>query len=216
MTKVILLALLLAISASAALAEPVPIEPTDKPVIKQLDGDPLLWEVPSTEKKPKEVSPEEQRKINQALYNQGAYMQQAAQQNILPPPSDGTAPGAITPPFLPYSTVPGGPYNVSGTEITPFNNRSYSYGGTSQSFGAPMFYGNEIPNPALAYPINGFPQGTMPLINGGPIRFGGTPNMPATTGGAAAPSPTPTTPAPTSGQPLAVPRTNTLLPPDSD
>jgi hypothetical protein len=208
MPKILFALCALAIAAPAALADPVPVEPTDKPVIKQESGDTLMWEVPEKNTKPKAVSPEEQQKIDQAVYNQASYMQQAAQQNILPPPSDGTAPGAITPPFLPYSTVPGGPYNVSGSVMTPFNNRNYSYGGTSQSFGAPMFYGNEIPNPALAYPA-GYPLGGAPVL----------PLMPQQRPAAGIPgtSATPVVPLPAQPSPqgLAVPRSNVMFP-DND
>lgn len=204
-----LLALSVATTAGvAAFADPAPTSstaPADTAVIKQPNGEALMWEVPAKQpSKPKPVSQEEQRKIDQAVYNEASYMQQAAQQNILPPPGDGTAPGAITPPYLPYSTVPGGPYNFSGNSWTPFNNRSYSYGGNSQSFGAPMFYGNEIPNPALAYPA-GYPLGGAPIL---PLA------RPANPGAAQTSTPPPAIPS-TQPQGLAVPR-KTILLPDND
>lgn len=189
-----------------ALADPIPASPSDKPVIKQPDGNVLMWEVPATPAKPKAPSPEEQEKIDQAVYNEASYMQQAAQQNALPPLNDATTLGAVTPPFLPYSTVPGGSYDVSGSVTTPFVNRQYSYGGTSQSFGAPMFYGNEIPNPALAFPT-GYPVGGAPLLPLIPQR----PAPPDFPGGGSGTVVSPNGTTPSAGG-LAVPRPNVLVP----
>lgn len=123
----------------------------EQTVIKGTNGEPMMWEVELA--KPKETKEQKldlQNKIEQAKQNEAEYLQQQKMQNVLPAQVG-------TPGFIPYSTV-GPAYEISGTEWTPFRIRDYSYGGSSQSFGAPMFYGYEIPSPVFNYPTM-FPLG---------------------------------------------------------
>lgn len=192
----------LCLAISGAFAQSEPPSSSDTTIIKQDDGNALMWEVPAKVTPPSRAAKQDAQRIReQAQMNQAEIMQDVQSKNTLPPMDNGMAPGAMMSPYVPFSTVPSPGFNVTGRTWTPFRVRDFSYGGTSQSFGAPMFSGVEVPTPMFGYPTGGVPvQLPVPVPGVQPWPANNTmpnrqPNLQS------APSPS-----------LAVPRQNTLLP----
>jgi hypothetical protein len=158
--------------------------------IKAEDGTTLMEEVlPAAPKHPAKDA-DTQSKVQQAYRNESEYLKRAQAEKLVPLSVDGTAGGAapnapgaiVVPAYIPFSTV-NPPYSVSGETVTPFNIRDYSYGGTTQSFGAPMFVGGEMPNPYTQYqPLGGAPRVLGAPMTPLPLQMAPQQPVPGTTG----------------------------------
>lgn len=165
----------------------------DLPPLPTVDGNkpsselPLFYEVPSTSSPSPQRITDEQRKIEQAEQNQREYLEDVRQKNVLPPLDTGYG---GSPAFVPYNPIYSPflrryPYAPGYPLFVP--NTTYSYSGTVSNFGAPMFVGQEMPNPTMFYqptlPVIGGYAALIPFFGGGYLRrdryvmpYGITPN----------------------------------------